>query len=151
VNATVFQPAKEDQILAHAPAHPAPEHKPLPRNFRRIRLELAREQGHPEGSARDGYHLVLPLDAEGRIDVQTWETNRNLCRVVRFRDEQEDEIGGLQRKQGGAWVFHYYSPPNAQDENAPHLQSDRFIIGDYVAIREGDALHTFKIAAVDHV
>jgi hypothetical protein len=34
----------------------------LPANFRRIRLELAREKGHPQGSALIGYTFVAPLE-----------------------------------------------------------------------------------------
>ena len=137
--------------MSNAPTHPEPEHKPLPHNFRRIRLELAREKGHPEGSARDGYILVLPLDAQARIDVEAWKEHRNLCRIVQFREGAEDEIGSLQRKQGGGWTFHYYSPLNAEDEKVLHLESDQFIIGAYVAIREDDRPHTFRVASVDYV
>jgi len=35
----------------------------LPVCFRRIRLELAREKGHPEGSASIGYTLLAPIDS----------------------------------------------------------------------------------------
>lgn len=137
--------------MSQAPTHPAPEHKPIPHNFRRVRLELAREPGHPEGSARDGYILVLPLDAQSRIDVEAWKEHRNLCRIVRFREDQEDEIGGLQRKQGGGWALHYYSPSNAAEEKILHLENDQFVIGGYVAIREDDGLHTFQVASVDSI
>jgi hypothetical protein len=44
----------------------------LPPSFRRIRLELAREKGHPQGSARIGYTFVAPLDANGKIDADLW-------------------------------------------------------------------------------
>ncbi|WOJ88297.1 hypothetical protein RZS28_10630 [Methylocapsa polymorpha] len=137
--------------MSHAPTHPAPEQKSYPHNFRRIRLELAREKGHPEGSARDGYILILPLDDQSRIDVDAWKEHRDLCRIVRFREGEEDELGRLQRKQGGGWAFHYSSPPNVEDERALHLESDQFVIGDYVAIREEKALHTFQVASVDYV
>ena len=49
------------------PAGCAPEtmRRPIaadyPEPFRHIRLELARERGHPEGSHHDGYDLVVPL------------------------------------------------------------------------------------------
>src|SRR5262245_21897839 len=33
----------------------------LPAEFRHIRLELAREPGHPQGSSNTGYDLVAPL------------------------------------------------------------------------------------------
>ena len=34
----------------------------LPPSFRRIRLELAREPDHPEGSREIGYDFTAPLD-----------------------------------------------------------------------------------------
>jgi hypothetical protein len=37
----------------------------LPLSFRRVRLELAREPWHPEGSASFGYLIWAPLDSEG--------------------------------------------------------------------------------------
>lgn len=137
--------------MSHAPTRPAPEHKPFPHNFRRIRLELAREKGHPEGSARDGYILILPLDAEARIDVDSWREHRSLCRVIRFREGEEDELGRLQHQQASGWAFHYSTPPNAEDEKALHLETDQFAIGAYVTIREEDGLHTFQVASVDYV
>ncbi|WP_036256773.1 hypothetical protein [Methylocapsa acidiphila] len=136
--------------MTHAPARPPTERKDYPHNFRRIRLELAREKGHPGGNARDGYILVIPLDKEARIDVETWRAHRDLCRVVRFREGEVDEIGRLQHKHG-RWSFHYANPPQAEDENALHLESDQFAIGTYVAIREDGAAHTFQVASVDYI
>jgi len=137
--------------LAHAPISPEPGHKPFPHGFRRVRLELAREKGHPGGSAQDGYILIIPLDAEARIDVELWREHRDLCRIVRFRADEDDEIGHLQRKPGGSWAFHYDTPAGAEEEKARHLESEHFLIGEYIAIREEDGLHTFQVASVDYV
>lgn len=57
----------------------------LPRSFREIRLELAREKDHPEGDRAIGYTLIAPLDNEGRIDAETWQSHREACKVVRRR------------------------------------------------------------------
>ncbi|WP_156964527.1 hypothetical protein [Methylocapsa aurea] len=137
--------------MSHAPIHPEPSHRPFPHGFRRVRLELAREKNHPGGSAQDGYILIIPLDAEGRIDVESWREHRDLCRIVRFRAGEDDEIGHLRRKPGGSWTLHYDAAGGVEDENIRHLENDHFIIGDYIAIREEDELHTFQVASVDYV
>ena len=36
--------------------------------LKKIRLELARDREHPEGSARHGYEFVGPLDEKGHLD-----------------------------------------------------------------------------------
>ncbi|HZM08443.1 MAG TPA: hypothetical protein VFC11_08355 [Methylocella sp.] len=123
----------------------------LPPAFRRIRLELAREKGHPEGSALIGYTLIAPLDAEGRIDLNLWHEYHDFCRVVRFRPNEADDIGHLVRKPGGAWAFRYDVGGDQADETGYHFSSDRFAIGDYVSVREDDNLHTFQVASVEPV
>jgi hypothetical protein len=60
----------------------------LPLAFRRICLELAREKGHPTGSALIGYTFVAPLNADGRIDPNLWHQYHDFCRVVRFRPDE---------------------------------------------------------------
>lgn len=134
-------------------AHAVPEHdqKSFPHGFRRVRLELAREKGHPEGSAHDGYILILPLDPLGRIDVDAWHAHRDLCRIVKFRAGEDDEIGRLQRKPGGAWAFHYEGEGGDGEERVRHLANDQFVIGAYISIREEDGLHTFQVASVDYI
>ena len=44
--------------------------------LKKIRLELARDRAHPEGSNRHGYEFVGPLDAEGRLDPVLWKKHR---------------------------------------------------------------------------
>ena len=123
----------------------------LPPAFRRIRLELAREKGHPTGSALIGYTFVAPLDADGRIDPNLWHQYHDFCRVVRFRPDEADDIGHLVRKPGGAWAFRYDVGGDQADETGYHFSSDQFIIGDYVSVREEDGLHTFQVASVEPV
>jgi hypothetical protein len=52
----------------------------LPSTFRRIRLELAREPGHPSGDTAHGYDFLAPLDRDGRIEAELWKNNREACR-----------------------------------------------------------------------
>ena len=48
----------------------------------RIRLELARTDGFPEGSNRHGYEFVAPLDGKGHIDPRNRKT-RSVAAPVR--------------------------------------------------------------------
>ncbi len=123
----------------------------LPRNFRLIRLELAREAGHPAGSAAHGYKIVAPLDAQDHLDAETWHQHRDACRVAHFRADEEDEIGHLIRRPGGSWAFHYDVQGNDPDEAGYRFESERFVVGEYVSIHEADRMHTFRVISVEHV
>jgi hypothetical protein len=123
----------------------------LPRQFRLIRLELAREAAHPAGSQLHGYRLVAPLDADGRIDAKLWKQHRDACRVVRFRPDEEDDVGHLVRQANGSWAFHYDVRGDEEDETGYRFGDERFVLGEYVSIHEEGALHTFRVVSVEHV
>ena len=59
----------------------------LPHGFRQIRMELAREKGHPDGARNHGYSFVAPLDSAGRLDAAEGakhpEGRRFLLRILR--------------------------------------------------------------------
>ncbi|HEY1736439.1 MAG TPA: hypothetical protein VGG12_07330 [Methylovirgula sp.] len=123
----------------------------FPPSFRRIRLELAREKGHPVGSSGSGYVLVAPLDPKAHLDASMWREHRDLCRVIRFRPEEPDDIGHLIRRPGGSWAFHYDVEGAIDDEAGHRLENDRFVTGDYIAILEEHGSHTFQVASVEHI
>ena len=76
--------------------HPKPIlNTSLPPQFRQIRIELAREPGHPEGDTGFAYVIVAPLDANDRIDARLWREHREACRIARLRPDQDDELGHL--------------------------------------------------------
>lgn len=128
-----------------------PPSKPmLPRQFREIRLELAREAGHPEGSRQHGYRLIAPLDANGRIDAPLWKLHREACRVVKFRPNEDDEIGHLVR-HGKHWAFHYDVKGEDSDEAGYRLEDERFVLGEYISVHDTGGMRTFRVAAVDRV
>jgi hypothetical protein len=129
---------------------PARKSVPLPREFRRIRLELAREPGHPAGSSRDGYELIAPLDDDGRIDATLWRAHREACGVTRFRADEDDEIGHLVHKQGGTWAFHYDIVGEDEDETGYRFQDERFVVGEYLSVLEDDKQHTYRVVSVEH-
>ena len=129
----------------------APKMTSLPREFRRIRIELAREPGHPAGSSRDGYEFIAPLKPDGSIDPTLWRAYRTACGVIRFRAHEDDEIGHLVHKPGGTWAFHYDVTGEDDDEAGYRFQDERLLIGEYLSVREGDKLHTYRVVSVEHV
>ena len=121
----------------------------LPRSFRKIRLELAREKGRPSGSASSGYIIVAPLDQERRFDAAAWKEYRDACRVVRFRPGEDDDIGHLVHRPGGSWAFRYDIQGDEDDEAGYHFQDEHFEIGEYVSVREADTTHTYRVVSVE--
>ena len=121
----------------------------LPPEFRQIRLELAREPGHPEGSNATGYDLVAPLDQDQRLSADLWRKYKEHCRVHRFREGEDDMVGRLARKPGGAWYFDYDQDATSDNEDAYHLGSEHFLLGEYVSIRdEHGKMHTYRVVSV---
>lgn len=130
-------------------AHPKPIlNTALPAQFRRIRIELAREPDHPEGDATVAYVIVAPLDANDRIDPTLWREHREACRIARLRPNKPDDHGHLVRRQGGGWAFHYDTDTNMPDEVGFHLAEECFVSGEYVSINEGGEMHTYRVASV---
>lgn len=123
----------------------------LPRSFRKIRLELAREKGHPAGSAGRGYIIVAPLDRDRRFDPAVWKDYREACRVVRFRPGEDDDIGHLVHRPGGSWAFRYDIRGDEGDEAGYHFKDERFEVGEYVSVREADTTHTYRVMLVEAV
>ncbi|QRG05962.1 hypothetical protein EZH22_23545 [Xanthobacter dioxanivorans] len=121
----------------------------LPHGFRQIRMELAREKEHPEGSRNFGYSFVAPLDAAGRIDPVLWTKHREACRVVKFRPDEADEVGHLVRRPGGSWAFRYDIAGTDDDEAGYRFGDERFEVGEYVSVHEDDEMHTFRVVSVE--
>ncbi len=120
--------------------------------LKKIRLELARDREHPEGSNRHGYEFVGPLDETGHLDPVLWKKHRERCRVRRFWPNEADGTGHLVRKPGGHWAFHYDIHGDADgDEGGFRLGNHKFAPGEYVSIREheDDVLRTFRVVRVE--
>ncbi len=124
------------------------------KNLHLIRLELARDAGHPEGDRRHGYEFVAPLDAMSRLDRESWAKSRERCTVHRFHGTEESMRGHLIHRAGGAggsqWIFHYdVQGDPEEDEVGFHFESHQFNQGDYVSVREMDEeTHTFIVVSV---
>jgi hypothetical protein len=119
----------------------------------KIRLELARGHDHPQGAGDIGYEFAAPLDGNGKIDADAWHKHRAHCRVVRFRPDEDDDIGHLVRKPGGSWAFHYdIASGDEEDDEAGYRFGDHaFRVGEYVSIREDEGLRTFRVVRVQPV
>ncbi|HZV21205.1 MAG TPA: hypothetical protein VE986_06625 [Hyphomicrobiales bacterium] len=117
----------------------------------KIRLELARSHEFPGGSSKHGYELVAPLDDDGYLDASGWKKQRGRCRMRRFWGNEDEEVGHLVRKPGGAWAFHYdIHGDSDSDESGYRLQSHKFALGEYISIREhDDILRTFRIVRME--
>jgi hypothetical protein len=118
--------------------------------LRHIRLELARDHDFPDGSSERGYELVAPIDEEGHLAADAWKLIRDRCRVRRFWPQEADEVGHIVHKPGGTWAFHYdiHGDPS-HDETGWHLNTHKFVPGEYVSIKEQDGvLRTFHVRAV---
>jgi len=125
----------------------------LPHTFKRIRLNLARSKEFPEGSATRGYEFVAPLDAQGHIDTGEWRKQKEHCRVRRFWEGEDDEVGRLEHRPGGPeharWVFDYNANRADDDESGYRFGAHAFRQGEYVSIRDEDGnMHTFHVASV---
>jgi len=132
--------------------HPKPIlNTSLPAQFRRIRIELAREPTHPEGDTGVAYVIVAPLDANDRIDAKLWREHREGCRVARLRPGEEDRHGHLVHRQGTGWAFHYDSDPNTPEEVGFHFGDERFAAGEYVSLNEAGRMHTYRVTSVSRL
>ena len=118
----------------------------LPSSFRQIRIELAREQGHPDGAHNIAYILVAPLDNDGHIDAEAWRHHREACRVARLRPEAATIHGHLVHRRGGSWAFEYDA--NLPDEPGYHFSEERFVSGEYVSVNEEGRMHPFRVVSV---
>lgn len=114
-----------------------------------IRLELAREKDHPNGSSLHGYEIIAPLDESGHLDSSVWKKQHTRCTVRRFWDGEEDRHGELVHTARGKWAISY--DPNSDLDDEPIFRLDRHLLGlgNYVSITEADnAQHTYRVTSV---
>lgn len=117
----------------------------------KIRLELARMEGFPQGSSIRGYVFTAPLTEGGHIDPVCWKEAKNECSVMRYWGDEPVQHG-LLRHVGNGWRFDYETRTNEDDE--PFFKLDRHVIepGNYVSITDHDGVQRpFRIISVEHV
>lgn len=116
--------------------------------FRHVRLLLARTKGFPEGDANIGYDLLVPLTPDGHLDANEWRVHRSHCRVRAFCEGVQDKIGELRRMPGGQWYFEY-NEDQQDDEFGFRFNDERFTLGEYVSLRHGNEMRTYRVALVE--
>ena len=125
-------------MLAEAPAHHV---------FKVIHLDLAREPGHPEGSAADRYTLVLPLDDDDRIDSDYCRSFPDLCRVAHVSLGGGIHRGLIRCDAEGTWVFDY-GDADAEDEAGFRFSPERFTPGEYVSVIRDGRAHPYRVISL---
>ncbi|MCW0233019.1 MAG: hypothetical protein OJJ21_05410 [Ferrovibrio sp.] len=117
-----------------------------------VHLELAREKGHPDGSALHGYDIVAPLGPDGHLDAAAWKQNRSRCTVRRFWYGEDDQKGELIHTRGGRWALSYDPTTDEDDEAMFRMDSHIIRKGEYISITEpGNQRHTFRIVSITAV
>lgn len=107
--------------------------------MKRIRMEMARNEGFPNGSSKHGYELIAPLDERHHLDAAAWRKLRDKCRVVRFWGNEEHQVGHLTHNQGGTWAFHYdVKGDGTADDRGYKFHTEPFVPGEYISILEAD-------------
>ena len=113
--------------------------------FNHIRLELAREPGHPHGDPRTGWDIVAALDDEGNLDLSGCRQDPGRCRVRRFTRDATIATGRLRHRGDADWVFDL-QPDEGLDDAGYRLGSNRFVLGDTVSIVSPDGVaHTYGV------
>jgi hypothetical protein len=52
---------------------------------------------------------------------------------------------------GSGFAFRYDIRGDQEEETGYHFSTDRFMVGDYVSVREEDGLHTFQVASIEPI
>lgn len=115
--------------------------------LRQVRLELARCPEFPEGSSSHGYDLALPLAADGQLDRDGFQKNRDAARVHRFWGVEEE--AGMLRHGRRGWFLAFGTGDAEADEVIFKGDKHRFAEGEYISIAERDGVtRTFRVVSV---
>lgn len=119
--------------------------------FHHIRLELAREAGHPVGDPTEGYDIVAPLDADGRLDGDALRAEPERGHVRSFSQGQTSGTGRLRHGPGGSWTLDL-DGGDAGDALGFRFDDERFVAGEYVSLTlPSGGQHTYVVARVAEV
>ncbi len=104
--------------------------------WKRIRLQLARTEEFPDGSASRSYIIRLPLNTGGMIDEAARALEPARARVRRFWPNEPD-LSGYVISTGEGWAFSYQIGED-DDEKIFHLESHPIREGEYITLTEPD-------------
>ncbi|MEM8986214.1 MAG: hypothetical protein AAGC95_05770 [Pseudomonadota bacterium] len=116
-----------------------------------VHLTIARNPGEdiPEDEYDQRYLITAPLTPEGHIDETLWRDHKDKCEARHITAGRADRIGKLTRR-GGAWRLHYPGDAPSDDEMLFHLDTHKFLPGEYVTVSEPDGdVFTYRIARVE--
>lgn len=131
-------------------SYPLNESDPMAR-FHHIRLELAREPGHPAGAPDNGYDIVAALDAEGRLDGEAQRAEPERGHIRRFSGNDSISTGQLRHGPGGRWILDM-EQGDAEDAVGFRFEDERFVPGEYVSLSlPSGKQHTYVVARVVEV
>lgn len=120
----------------------------------RTTLRLARnpDAGAPEGDPSRGYIIVASVDAEGRLDLARWRTERRKCVVQRFSPVAEERADGWLTHNGTHWSIRYDEEGEGPNEAIERLGDHRLAVGEYVTITDGQGralvYRVYEVSAV---
>lgn len=121
----------------------------IDRHFFDIDMVLAGQVGNSHGDILHGYHLHVPLTAEGHIDASAFLRHAEAFRVVRRRRGEADQHGQILRDAPGSWTFHYQGDDHAADDTSFRLSEVHLALGRFVSVTEGDGTtRAFKVTSV---
>lgn len=115
-----------------------------------IRLDLARSDAFPQGSAAHCYLFRAPLDEHGTVDGRALRAHPDRATVLRSWPDEAERRGYLLHDAIG-WRFSY-APGEADDEPIFHLETHPIALGAYLTVREQDGEDLcFKVTRCDEV
>ena len=103
-------------------------------SLKQVVLRLARNEEFPNGDDRQGYVLIAPIADNGKIDLEGWRAQKELCKVRRFHPEPGEEADGWLTHNGSHWRFRYDEDHEGPDEGGYRLGDHDFRPGEYITI-----------------
>lgn len=115
-----------------------------------VKLELARTDDFPSGSASRSYLIRIPLNDQGLIDEAARASDPGRATIRRFWPNERDQSGYILKSRNG-WVFSY-AVGEEDDENLFHLENHPIRQGEYVTVTESDGERLpYRVASISPI